>query len=282
MPEPHDSFNHARWKIERAKKHLWDFHEMSAAFVQANSHFISTERDPNTGKYILYVGPSHKAPTELSLIAGDAIHNARAALDHVWMGVIRHLDPSTKTKSTFPIDEEREALQRRLVRTEVCKAFPHVEGIILDGIRPYKTGNRDCWLFALNRLDNRDKHNMLVVSRASIHIRKAKFICPEVVPLPDHVGEFIDVRIHANKPMPLAEYSIDFPEGTGPRFESDPDVTASVAFDNGVEGVGLMAVEPALIKLVQAADEAIKLFIDCFPEDAMPSRSGSVVQRGVS
>ncbi len=267
MAEPHDSFIHAGWKIERAKKHLWDFHHAEQSFIASNKHFISVERHPDTGRYITYLGPSLRAPTEISLIVGDAIHNARAALDHAWMGVVRSLDPKTKSKLTFPVDEERAALERRLAGTEVCKAFPAVTSVILDEIRPYRIGNRDCWLFALNRLDNRDKHNMLIVSRASIHVKKAKLICPEVLPPPAFIIDLTDIRIHANAPMPFAEWTKDVPADIKPQFETEPEVAAYIAFDNDVEGVGLMPVGQAIDSLVRAADNSLSIFRGCFPDE---------------
>jgi len=78
-------FHDALLKIERADKHITDLESIVSSLPDRD--VISTEIDPKTGGSSI----KHHIPgldgilTDLSLIAGDAVHNLRVSLDYAWL-----------------------------------------------------------------------------------------------------------------------------------------------------------------------------------------------------
>lgn len=84
MPTAAERLSRIRLKIERAKKHIREFEQRLEAFRLRNPYGFMREDDPNTGERIYKVRVSEEPPVEdLALIAGDAIHQTRSALDHL-------------------------------------------------------------------------------------------------------------------------------------------------------------------------------------------------------
>lgn len=107
-------------------------------------------------------------PPNLMLVAGDAIHNLRAALDHViWEAAYRSgipLDPPLLKKIKFPV--------RGSVR-DFCDAIESLEYLSEMAKHHFKTvevcrGGAGEPLYHLHKLDIIDKHSIIPVIEASI------------------------------------------------------------------------------------------------------------------
>jgi len=70
-------------KLERAEKHIADIDTAIRLFFESNPYVIVARQDQRTGDYISYVESVRDVPADVSLIAGDALHNTRSALDHL-------------------------------------------------------------------------------------------------------------------------------------------------------------------------------------------------------
>jgi hypothetical protein len=81
-------YRDARLKIERAKKHLSDF---NAAIVSLENTCTATiEHHQDSAQSLVHEIPDVRDVLDnLSLIAGDAIHNLRSALDFAWYSTDR-------------------------------------------------------------------------------------------------------------------------------------------------------------------------------------------------
>jgi hypothetical protein len=107
----------------------------------------------------------HKPPENWGLVAGDAMHNARTALDHLAARLVE-LDGNKPTKkSAFPIwDEEPKTKDKKnqFEKTIAGMSKAHQESI--RRLQPWKNpGTKEsAMLVALGVLDNLDKHNDLV------------------------------------------------------------------------------------------------------------------------
>ncbi len=158
-------------KVERAKRHLRDL----AAEVPTLQHTTILTPDPNTGVAphpisLLHPNKFQRVPTlsfEVVAIAGDVVHNLRAALDHlakqlVLVGLraappIQPLTEKELRQIEFPIAEtltKYESDKARKVKGMLPEA---VEAI--DKLKPYKGGNDALW--RIHELDNIDKHRSL-------------------------------------------------------------------------------------------------------------------------
>ena len=148
-------------KIHRAKHHLADLEIEANKFVDQYRNARFGNKDLHTGEVngpyemrkVAVISP------DMLLIAGDAIHNVRTALDHL----IFHLalvgtpgvDPG---RVQFPIAKDA-------CSYEACKAT-QVMGVdplavkFIDGIKPYHGGEEAFW--RIHELDIIDKHRMIL------------------------------------------------------------------------------------------------------------------------
>src|SRR5688500_6124055 len=178
-----NSFSASRLKIERAGKHISDLRSLVDDFLKT-AVSIDDSSDPNQ----VAISYSQTLPDDTPLFIGDAIHNARAALDILVCDIARIRGCLNVPRSLqFPVSESREKLKRRI--DDVAGLLGVTVGnIILDDIRPYKKGGNSS-LCALHDLDIMDKHKLLipVVSQATVSgldagnrlLRNAKFTLGE-------------------------------------------------------------------------------------------------------
>jgi hypothetical protein len=161
------AFTGAFHKLHRSSEHIEEFGRAFRGFLQSNTNTITKHRDARGRHYFEYPFGSGELPENLSLIAGDAIHNLRSALDHLAYAVASQ---PTRMKVTardlrsinFPIYESRQAFRDRHSATK--RIHEHVgadwERFILSK-QPYqRRGDRN--LLRISRLDNVDKHRLLL------------------------------------------------------------------------------------------------------------------------
>lgn len=175
-----DSLLGARLKIERARQHLESLRHETRVFTETNPYEIVAKRDPQSGDHVVrirYKRPNVKVPLRLSLIAGDIAHNLRSALDHLAVQLAIIGTGASRT-TQFPIfgdeDDYRQLEDRHLrgivkghrTRIEALQPY-HVGKLIASG--QGLTGKQDplmpnVWLMIVGRLDNTDKHRLLLPS----------------------------------------------------------------------------------------------------------------------
>jgi hypothetical protein len=153
-----------RVKIEWAKKHLSNL----AAESLALKHTTVVTRDEKTGvpphPIAMLWGDFPSVPTisfDAVCLAGDVIHNLRAALDHLAQHLALVGCPALTDKELrqveFPIAEtpaKYEADKARKVKGMKPEAIERI-----DRLKPYRGGNDALW--RLHALDNIDKHRTL-------------------------------------------------------------------------------------------------------------------------
>lgn len=153
-----------REKVERAKKHLSDFEAARDRFFNPQPYVIEREHDSQTGDDVFKVNNIRTPPVDLALIAGDAIHNLRSALDHLAYQLVLVAGKKTSPRTGYPIFATAE-------RYESEKAGK-VEGMSdaakreIDASKPYGGGTDE--LYWLHTLNISDKHHELLVTMVSI------------------------------------------------------------------------------------------------------------------
>lgn len=147
-----------RIKIERAKEHIRQIETEVRSFLMTNPYIVRTKRDPQTRKLIYYLVSVRDTPARMSAIAGDVLHNLRSALDHLAYHLVL-VGGGTPSKQTyFPISDDAATYKTEQpgkvkgIRPDAIKA--------IDAIKPYGGGNDTLW--CLHRLDNVDKHRLLI------------------------------------------------------------------------------------------------------------------------
>lgn len=170
-----------REKIKRAKKHIDDFELIGGAFIrQAEPDVFRVDTDPETGNEITTINKLAVPPVDTGLIAGDAIHNLRSALDHLAYQLVLVAGNTPSPGTGYPIFATAE-------RYKTYKAGK-VEGMsdaaknFIDTTKPYLGGTDE--LYWLHALDIADKHHALVVTLVAVH--GAMVISPARWFRPDH------------------------------------------------------------------------------------------------
>jgi hypothetical protein len=154
-------YKDARLKVKRAKKHIADF---TAAVVALEHTCTATvEYHAQGGQSLKHEIPAaDNALDELSLIAGDAIHNLRSALDFAWYSTMsRCLPDKLSPKTKFPVMETRQDLEGALHGIEVDTRFPRLFECLVTKIQPYRGGHNSI-IRTLHDLDISDKHLLLL------------------------------------------------------------------------------------------------------------------------
>src|SRR5437763_15177075 len=95
-----------RAKIERAKQHIRDLDARIDSFRESRSYITFADKQSEEGESRLHLTIKPRLPVEFGLIAGDAVHNLRSALDHTacQLGVA---GGDTSYRQAFSIFESR-------------------------------------------------------------------------------------------------------------------------------------------------------------------------------
>jgi hypothetical protein len=161
-----DRFRGSRLKIERAKKHLSDFNEAFVLFSNSNFNTLAIKEHPEERRtHSLSIEMDMPAFNALgdtaTLIIGDVLHNLKGALDHLYYQVVIACDGTPSSHTRFPVNDTREILEPRINEILEKKDISReVATLILNGIKPYQTGNPAVW--GLHKLNIVDKHERII------------------------------------------------------------------------------------------------------------------------
>lgn len=176
-----------RSKVNRAREHLNSLEEAERTFLAQKPYRTATTREGND--VVVRVHDLASIPPGLSLIVGDAVHNARTALDHVVMqlamqgrGTLERA-PSTdreERRLSFPVTDDDAGFKRWARDVEPYLSDSAIAVIeALQGFRLLEQLEKDHGhleederasyllldpLARLHRLDNHDKHRRLALS----------------------------------------------------------------------------------------------------------------------
>lgn len=173
-------------KVGRARQHLELLDRERQRFTETDPYRLEIEHDPQTGHQIVRFrcdGP-FRVPMQMSMIAGDAIHNLRSALDHV-VYRLALAGGGTGERSQFPIIEDAKDYWRQEGR--LLKGVVKGQRAIIEALQPYHVRGAteplheedpralNIHLMVLGRLDNMDKHRLLLAGAAVSPFTQPRF-----------------------------------------------------------------------------------------------------------
>jgi hypothetical protein len=255
-----------RLKIERANKHIDDLQPTVRSFLDSNPYKIATKRNPETRQMIYYLASVAPVPVVLPAIAGDILNSLRSALDHLAQQLYLVGTRGAKgyrDKTSFPISPSAKDFESGLARK--------VEGMrqdAIDAIRalePYN-GGQGADLWTLHRLNNIDKHRLIVTVGSSYH---SLGIAPVITR--GLSGEMADLMKQAAGNLFLRPADNLFPLKAGDELFIDaPDAEAhqdmQFRFEVVIHEPGVIEGKPILETLVQFRDRVsgiIEAFRPC-------------------
>lgn len=165
-----ESFTGAYLKIGRAEKHILELRTLIEEFEVENDGAFSVTKNGD-GQFVLDFKALGELGEQVPVVLGDAIHNLRCALDHIWTALDRAATGKSATFASFPFDKTRQNLVARIKGTAVNDAFPDVQRLILDNIKTHRDEGGDSILWSLTKLDKLDKHNLLIPTVVVRHVQ---------------------------------------------------------------------------------------------------------------
>lgn len=151
-----------RTKIERAKHHLADLTAAVKLFTDSKPYRIGTKRDPQTRRLIYYVTHAAETPVGIALIAGDVLQCARSALDHLAYQLVLANGGTPTKRTSFPIVDFFKDYKG--VRNSALAGMADSAKQAIDATRPYSDQGGNQILWRLYRLNNIDKHRIILTA----------------------------------------------------------------------------------------------------------------------
>ena len=157
----------ARAKLERAKSHVGALRDaISAAEPDPAAIPLRREYDVNQGAIVWRIERVPEIPDSWGLLVGDALHNFRCALDHLWWQLaLKHLHPNQ------PTEEQAKEIQFPIFSrpTQWSPTHPYLrhvdptDAVKVEARQPFNPGQAGQInvLGALADLSNADKHRIV-------------------------------------------------------------------------------------------------------------------------
>lgn len=254
-----DDFESALWKIDRARKHADDLEAEIDAFAETVPYKGEIVGTPESGPAQYRVNHVASIPVIFPLIAGDAAHNIRSALDHFAWAAVPPQDRHPRT--TFPIwNRKGSAIPfrgqwRKEVEGVLKGAAPQLIEAVLK-LEPWQ-GGRDSLLWVINELERVDKHRLLLSVAAANTAIRIDFTRPE-----EKAGPVI--RLRPDSWVPLENGKVLLEVGLYSGFAAPPKFDIDVMLEEPVE----LRDKPVVRQLRILAGYAEKTIRDLMPLSA--------------
>lgn len=185
VPTFEDRLRHVALKIKRAKEHAAQLDEHLQAFLATSPYKVEVRRD-HLMRPVYFLASVESVPDVIALVAGDALQNLMAALDHLAYQLVckdSNDQPPCPSRIYFPFADDKATYDGRKAG-KMAGAGPATIAAI-DMLQPYKGG--DDLLWSLYRLNNIEKHRLLLTvgsQAAGIHLGQllAMHLSPEFSP----------------------------------------------------------------------------------------------------
>lgn len=172
-----------RAKIERAKKHVRDLDVAIRAFTDRNPgrECVVSQPQSDTAYTLHCVRLLTPIGSDIPVIAGDAVHNLRSALDHLAWQLVEANGQTPGRHTYFPLCDQ--AQKYRAPETE-----RKIEGIsapakqVIEAAQPYQAGYD--LLGTLHEMNNWDKHRLLLVAACRLVNTKVEIRPTDPGPVP--------------------------------------------------------------------------------------------------
>lgn len=154
--------NGIRQKIKRADEHIADLQALVSDFLSRDFYTLGTKHKPHIDHVAYYVIHADPLPVEAACILGDAVHNLRSALDHLFWQLVDVSGATADKHTQFPItktlQQYNSAFGKREI-TQIHARWPDAVQILRD-VQPYRTTDDTLWY--LHQLDIEDKHRLIL------------------------------------------------------------------------------------------------------------------------
>lgn len=162
-------FANAKLKVKRADQHISNLNEMLNSILKTDFYGFVVEKDENTDKNSLHFLLKPSLSEDTGLIMGDAIHNLRSALDNLWWELVDRYGGICDQNTFFPITKTEKNFEKTIKDRGIESLSSDIAGLLRKNIKPYRGGNDP--LYALNELNNINKHRLLIPIYSNVEFR---------------------------------------------------------------------------------------------------------------
>lgn len=230
-------------KIERAKTLIQEADARVSDYTGAVDCTLVVGPHPNEeGQSVAISKVAEAVPVEIALIVGDAIHSLRTALDHL-VGCLSVANGKSLKGVSFPFDANAKGFAISAPK-KIKKLTPAAQKLIYR-MKPYGGGNN--FLYLLNKLDVRDKHQTLSLCAAYLGGWNGQFSCDHPIQVSTEPFGSLNEGVHI----------FTFPSEA--KFEHNLKITFSVAFAD-IEGTEGQPVSIILHEFVDLTERIIGIF----------------------
>jgi hypothetical protein len=162
-----------RAKLDRAEAHLVHLESLIRAY-RNDCCRIEPKYNVKAGEVTFQAREVKQPPVEISLLAGEILHNLRCPLDYLVSAIVRRRHYTPTHSHAFPISTNAKEFQRESVAR--LKHVPNTLVTEIEGLQPYN--GRTPYqhpLFLLESFNNRDKHSLLPVGYGVVYKGKHLF-----------------------------------------------------------------------------------------------------------
>lgn len=149
-------------KVKRANRHIHDMEEVCASINADGFRIFATDEADGVNVGMSFE-PVLRAIPILCMMAGDAVHNLRTALDHLAYQIVSAAQ-KPPNYLYFPIADTLASLEANKSFQLLSQIAPQIATVIQKEIKPY---GEDNMFVKLNKLDRVDKHRFLLVHSVS-------------------------------------------------------------------------------------------------------------------
>ena len=210
---PLKKFESFRARLGRAEEHVETVERQIHTWFGHRPYRFVRHANPEFTRHSLTIRIT-KPPvlSQWSLIASDAVHNMRCALDHLVYGLAirRFGDPPPDAKRlVFPICDSPKDFQK--ARSRICRLSAPVQTAV-EHLQPYYRSHPDLppLLGLVRNLDNANKHRLVKLAVTQLAAGYLAYTVKAGETGHIHTGEVVDgteiVSITVNRPTPEMDY----------------------------------------------------------------------------
>jgi hypothetical protein len=165
-------------RLDRADEHIVYLEDQILDFRNRHPTVGGTNLDVHTWEVTETVEQKEPPPLRLAVICGEILFLLRSSLDHLVAQILIPITPpascdSVLAKSAFPICDSAACLQSLKWHVYVPGVSPEIKAMLTacqpcerkDGLAP-----EDHFLSVLSRLNNTDKHSLLIILSTRLHM----------------------------------------------------------------------------------------------------------------
>lgn len=161
-------------KLQRAREHIGTLRNGIDDFLKAQPYAVGRRLQAKGRVHEYLLIRYTPAPDSLGLLVGDAVHNLRSCLDHLAFSLAQEgakaagitMTSKEEAQLQFPICDTPNDFKKQVGRGRLRGVEPHAQALI-ERYQPFRLAPQHperSVLGCLARLDNADKHRVLLVT----------------------------------------------------------------------------------------------------------------------